>query len=80
MGNEGGDIDSAVSALGLAYFYHLLTPVERELYMEAQYTDAEFIPVFNVERSELHLRTEVNKYLKDKMHFTDEELHELITM
>lgn len=80
FGNESGDLDSAASALGLAYFYQHLTPTEREAYMKPEYIHAEFIPVYNVERPELHLKTEVNKHLKEKLNFADHELSELITM
>ncbi|NXP54072.1 PRUN1 Exopolyphosphatase, partial [Heliornis fulica] len=56
MGNEACDLDSTVSALAMAYFLAKTTPCPK----------ATFIPVLNIPRSELALRTETTFLLRDQ--------------
>ncbi|XP_037936168.1 exopolyphosphatase PRUNE1 [Teleopsis dalmanni] len=54
IGNESCDLDSAVSALCLAYFYH-----ENKL-KSLTTTAKNFIPILNIPRKDYQLKTEVN--------------------
>lgn len=56
LGNEACDLDSAVSAIGLAYYYH----------KRQSFAPKHVIPVFNIFCKELPLKTEVGYYLKKK--------------
>ncbi|NXC40792.1 PRUN1 Exopolyphosphatase, partial [Penelope pileata] len=56
MGNEACDLDSAVSALALAYFLAKTSPTAPK---------AAFIPVLNIPRSDFALRTETTFLLRE---------------
>ncbi|XP_062488580.1 exopolyphosphatase PRUNE1 isoform X1 [Pezoporus occidentalis] len=56
MGNEACDLDSTVSALALAYFLAQSSPAPR----------AAFIPVLNIPRADLALRTETTFLLQEQ--------------
>ncbi|ETN63451.1 PRUNE protein [Anopheles darlingi] len=68
IGNESCDLDSAVSALAFAYHLHC-TP---ELLGPRHTKDTAIIPVLNVVRNELPLKTEVTYYLKQQKIALDE--------
>ncbi|XP_052868639.1 exopolyphosphatase PRUNE1 [Anopheles cruzii] len=62
IGNESCDLDSAVSALALAFHLH-----QRPTLVEPWHTkDTVMFPVLNVLRSELPLKTEVTYFLKQR--------------
>lgn len=52
-GNQSADMDSVVSAISYAYFYHLKNPSE-----------APFLPLVNINRDELRLRRDIVLLLK----------------
>ncbi|NXR08880.1 PRUN1 Exopolyphosphatase, partial [Semnornis frantzii] len=54
LGNEACDLDSAVSALALAYFLAQTSPTP----------GAAFVPVLNIPRADFALRTETNSLLR----------------
>ncbi|RLV63220.1 hypothetical protein DV515_00018492, partial [Chloebia gouldiae] len=56
MGNEACDLDSAVSALALAYFLAQTSPAPK----------AAFVPVLNIPRADFALRTETTFLLRDR--------------
>ncbi|XP_058677528.1 exopolyphosphatase PRUNE1 isoform X2 [Ammospiza caudacuta] len=56
MGNEACDLDSAVSALALAYFLAQTTPAPK----------AAFVPVLNIPRADFALRTETTFLLRER--------------
>ncbi|NXS54316.1 PRUN1 Exopolyphosphatase, partial [Brachypteracias leptosomus] len=56
MGNEACDLDSTVSALAMAYFLAKTSPSPR----------AAFIPVLNIPRADLALRTETTFLLREQ--------------
>ncbi|NXO46541.1 PRUN1 Exopolyphosphatase, partial [Locustella ochotensis] len=56
MGNEACDLDSAVSALALAYFLAQTSPAP----------GAAFVPVLNIPRADFALRTETTFLLRDR--------------
>ncbi|XP_061872217.1 exopolyphosphatase PRUNE1 [Colius striatus] len=56
MGNEACDLDSAVSALALAYFLAKTSPAPR----------AAFVPVLNIPRADFALRTETRFLLRQE--------------
>lgn len=55
MGNESCDLDSAVSAISLAYFYEKI---------KSQTDEAGFLPILNIPRRDFPLKTEVHFLLK----------------
>ncbi|XP_035780173.1 exopolyphosphatase PRUNE1-like [Anopheles albimanus] len=62
IGNESCDLDSAVSALALAYHLHCTPEALQPRYPK----DTVVVPVLNVVRNELPLKTEVTYYLKQQ--------------
>ncbi|XP_063700889.1 exopolyphosphatase PRUNE1 [Culicoides brevitarsis] len=56
LGNEACDLDSAVSAIALAYFLHRI----------GRHAPRNVIPVLNIPRKELPLKTEVTYFLQKK--------------
>ncbi|XP_002194147.5 exopolyphosphatase PRUNE1 [Taeniopygia guttata] len=56
MGNEACDLDSTVSALALAYFLAQTAPAPK----------AAFVPVLNIPRADLALRTETTFLLRER--------------
>lgn len=56
LGNEACDLDSAVSAISLAFFLNFMR----------KYKPKQVIPVFNIPREELPLKTEVTYFLQKK--------------
>lgn len=71
VGNESCDLDSAVCAIGLAYFYS-----KSRNFPDYLYTNGErrFLPIMNISRQNLQLKREVMYY----MHEHDIELENLV--
>lgn len=61
VGNESCDLDSAVCAIGLAHLY-----MTTNKYAESFGIDGErrFMPVMNIHRENLPLKTEVTHYMR----------------
>lgn len=62
VGNESCDLDSAVSAVGLAYFYMNATNVPDRLLIDGT---RRFVPMMNIHRTNLPLKTEVTYFMRD---------------
>lgn len=60
-GNESCDLDSAVSALALAYFYATSTKTPASLLVAGE---RRFLPLLNIPRQNLPLKTEVVHFLQ----------------
>lgn len=61
VGNESCDLDSAVSAIGLAYLYMVTTTRSNGSLIDGK---RRFLPVMNIQRTNLPLKTEVIYYMK----------------
>lgn len=61
VGNESCDLDSAVSAIGLAYLYTLTAVLSENFLIGGK---RRFLPVMNIQRTNLPLKTEVTYYMK----------------
>lgn len=62
MGNESCDLDSAVSAITLAFFYHKYGIDDIKL---SNNTRLSILPMLNIPRQQLPLKTEVTYFLKE---------------
>lgn len=69
IGNESCDLDSAASAIGLAYFYNKLRPEELKKFLphfnEFVKRKHIFIPLLNITTDERPLKTDVIFSLKN---------------
>lgn len=61
VGNESCDLDSAVSAIGLAYFYMVTNALPGCFSIDGK---RRFMPVMNIHRENLPLKTEVTHYMR----------------
>lgn len=61
VGNESCDLDSAVCAVGLAYFYANTNKLPASLTTD---NNRRFLPLMNIDRTNLSLKTEVTYYMK----------------
>lgn len=61
VGNESCDLDSAVSAVGLAFFFMFTTNLPDRLLIDGK---RRFLPVMNIPRTNLPLKTEVTHFMK----------------
>lgn len=61
VGNESCDLDSAVSAIGLAYLYTVVNTLSECFLVDGK---RRFVPVMNILRKNLPLKTEVTHYMK----------------
>ena len=61
VGNESCDLDSAVSAIGLAYLYMTTCSLLGRFLINGK---RRFMPVMNIERKNLPLKTEVTHYMR----------------
>lgn len=61
VGNESCDLDSAVSAVGLAYLYMVINTLPNVFLSDGK---RRFLPVMNVQRTNLPLKTEVTHYME----------------
>lgn len=61
IGNESCDLDSAVCAVSLAYFYSKSSETPEFLLANGQ---RQFLPVMNILRTNLPLKTEVTYYMQ----------------
>lgn len=59
IGNESCDLDSAVCAISLAYFY------SRTKFGNSPDQNVNILPVMNIERNNLPLKTEVTYFLHE---------------
>lgn len=64
MGNESCDLDSAISALSLAYFYSKVSTNEAVLPLQIENRSL-VIPMLNIPRMYLPIKTEVTYFLKE---------------
>lgn len=62
IGNESCDLDSAVCAVGLAYYYANATKVPDYLLTHGE---RRFLPVMNISRDNFPLKTEVTYFMKE---------------
>lgn len=62
VGNESCDLDSAVCAIGFAYFYSKSANFPKWLYTNG---DRRFLPVMNISRQNLPLKSEVMHFLNE---------------
>lgn len=60
VGNESCDLDSAVSAIGLAHLYAVTAKISKQLMIDGK---RRFLPVMNIQRENLPLKTEVTYYM-----------------
>ncbi|CAG2162013.1 unnamed protein product [Oppiella nova] len=67
VGNESCDLDSAVSAVGLAFIKHMSCK-------EVESNKRLIIPVLNTTRSELQLKTEVIFWFENSVHLSRDDL------
>lgn len=61
IGNESCDLDSAVSAISLAYFYTVTKETPKNLSLTQ---NERFLPVLNIKRVNLPLKTEVTYFMQ----------------
>lgn len=61
VGNESCDLDSAVSAIGLAYLYMVTNTLSECFLIDGK---RRFVPVMNIQRMNLPLKTEVIHYMR----------------
>lgn len=61
LGNESCDLDSAVCAVGLAYFYMIATRMSDRLLIDGK---RRFLPLMNIHRANLPLKTEVTYFMR----------------
>lgn len=61
VGNESCDLDSAVCAIGLAYLYAIAAKLSENFLIDGK---RRFLPVMNIERENLPLKTEVTYYMR----------------
>lgn len=61
LGNESCDLDSAVCAVGLAYFYMNTNKLPSHLLIDGQ---RRFLPMMNIHRANLPLKTEVTYFMR----------------
>lgn len=61
VGNESCDLDSAVSAVGLAYYYMNATKIPENLLSDG---NRRFLPMMNIHRRNLPLKTEVTYFMR----------------
>ncbi|XP_031625962.1 exopolyphosphatase PRUNE1 [Contarinia nasturtii] len=61
VGNESCDLDSAVCAVGLAYFYMNTTKLPEHLLIDG---NRRFLPMMNINRTNLPLKTEVTYFMQ----------------
>lgn len=62
VGNESCDLDSAVCAVGLAYFYMNTTKLPDKLLSDGK---RRFLPIMNIHRTNLPLKTEVTYFMRE---------------
>lgn len=62
IGNESSDLDSVVCAVSLAYFYTKSAKIPEYLLING---DNRFLPVMNITRENLPLKTEVTYFMKE---------------
>lgn len=62
VGNESCDLDSSVSAVGLAYYYSKASKVPENLLIGG---NRRFVPVLNIERKNLPLKSEVTYFMRE---------------
>ncbi|XP_054160248.1 uncharacterized protein LOC128958421 isoform X1 [Oppia nitens] len=67
VGNESCDLDSAVSAVGLAFIKHIE-------YNSGDYHQRLVVPILNATRNELSLKTEVIFWFENSVHLNCEDL------
>lgn len=60
VGNESCDLDSAVSAVGLAFFFMFTTNLPDRFLIDGK---RRFLPVMNIHRTNLPLKTEVTYFM-----------------
>lgn len=66
MGNESCDMDSAISSLVYAYFLHWMNQHELPISSSTTKSNSKaFIPIINVKRNDLPIKTEVVYFLKE---------------
>lgn len=61
LGNESCDLDSAVCAVSLAYFYSHTNKLPEHLHIDG---NRPFLPVMNIHRTNLALKTEVTHFMR----------------
>lgn len=61
LGNESCDLDSAVCAVGLAYFYMNTNKLPDHLLIDGK---RRFLPMMNIHRTNLPLKTEVTHFMR----------------
>lgn len=61
LGNESCDLDSAICAVALAYFYMTATKLSDRLLIDGK---RRFLPIMNINRTNLLLKTEVTYFLR----------------
>lgn len=61
VGNESCDLDSAVSAVGLAFFFMITANLPERHLIDGK---RRFLPVMNIHRTNLPLKTEVTYFMK----------------
>lgn len=61
LGNESCDLDSAVCAVSLAYFYMNTNKLSDHLLIDGQ---RRFLPMMNIHRMNLPLKTEVTYFMR----------------
>lgn len=71
VGNESCDLDSAVSAVGLAFFYTVTANLADFLFINGK---RRFLPIMNISRENLPLKTEVTHF----MHKFDIDMNDLV--
>lgn len=59
IGNESCDLDSAVCAISLAYFY------SKTKFISNSGQNVNILPVMNIQRANLPLKTEVTYFLRE---------------
>lgn len=61
LGNESCDLDSAVCAVSLAYFYMNTNKLPDDLLIDGH---RRFLPMMNIHRTNLPLKTEVTYFMR----------------
>lgn len=61
LGNESCDLDSAICAVALSYFYMTATKLSSRLLIDGK---RRFLPFMNINRTNLLLKTEVTYFLR----------------
>lgn len=61
VGNESCDLDSAVSAIGLAFLYMVTTTLPECFSIDGK---RRFVPLLNIQRNNLPLKTEVTHHMR----------------